>query len=151
MACTSVRDQCRRDYRWIAYDLHDDGRTVVFFRVAAVGLAATALLAVSSADAVRAAEAKSLSVSACSWRLVRLNIPKGSSLTSVVVTSARDAWAVGGQANDTVTLVMHWDGHTWRVVPEAGVPGLLQSVSATDSRDVWAVGYTDYGWPIIEL
>jgi hypothetical protein len=73
-------------------------------------------------------------------------------LGAVAVVSADDVWAVGEATNvagagASNTLVEHWDGSTWSVVPspdvtnEKGVPfDHLRSVTANLPNDVWAVG-----------
>ena len=74
----------------------------------------------------------------------------GNALTGVTATSATDAWAVGDYIsdiqNDTlVTLILHWDGKSWKQVssPSPGPEGLSQltSVDATSPTDAWAVGF----------
>ena len=70
-----------------------------------------------------------------------------STLQAVTAISARDVWAVGGQAGVrnnmpvTVPLIEHWNGISWSIapVPTAAV-GVLESVGATSAADVWAVG-----------
>src|SRR5947209_5075930 len=58
-------------------------------------------------------------------------------------------WAVGFYANNGAaqTLVEHWDGNTWSVVPSpnAGTNlNKLQGISALTANDVWAVGFYFY-------
>ena len=73
-------------------------------------------------------------------------------LDAIAVVSSNDVWAVG-EANSgvsfgsTTTLIEHWDGSRWAVVPSPsvvnnqGVPyDHLLSVAASSPRDVWAVG-----------
>jgi hypothetical protein len=76
------------------------------------------------------------------------------SLNAVTVLSATDAWAVGSYATDgnafTATLIEHWDGTAWRVVPSPNrlttpnrnTINSLNSVTAVAPDDIWAVGYT---------
>ncbi len=55
-----------------------------------------------------------------------------------------NAWAVG--YTSTTTLVLHWNGHRWRV--ESRQPGAyarLLSVSASSSHGAWAVGSWNNG------
>jgi hypothetical protein len=69
-------------------------------------------------------------------------------LNGVAVISASDAWAVGnassGNALDQTTLVLHWNGTGWSIIPSPspGTLGLntLYAVAATSANDVWAVG-----------
>lgn len=84
------------------------------------------------------------------WR--RLTIPGTSStLTSVTSTSTDNVWAVGASGPgvvtpDTHTLIEHWDGTTWRLVPspdaETGAKAIntLNGIAAISASDAWAVG-----------
>lgn len=85
------------------------------------------------------------------WRRVASPNPGGSrdaSLRGVVVSSPRDAWAVGYYHNRAAsadqTLVLHWDGATWRHVaspnPRSSRGAELYGVAATSPRNAWAVG-----------
>ncbi len=74
----------------------------------------------------------------------------GSDLTGVTATSATDAWAVGDYSTDSqsstlLTLILHWDGTSWKQVssPSPGPLDLTQltSVDATSPTDAWAVGF----------
>jgi hypothetical protein len=78
------------------------------------------------------------------------DIPTSGALGDMLFTasalSSRDVWAVGhSQAGDGrfSTLVMHWDGERWAVVPSPN-PGTagnsLYGVAAIGPRNVWAVG-----------
>jgi hypothetical protein len=68
-------------------------------------------------------------------------------LYAVAATSANDVWAVGSFTNRgefAQTLVEHWDGTSWQVIPSANVPGSnneLYAVVALGPNNVWAVGY----------
>jgi hypothetical protein len=72
-------------------------------------------------------------------------------LLSVQAVSSTDVTAVGrvrdGNALDTVTLVEHWDGTRWKVVPSpnqsqnVGDFNSLQSVAAISGTDLYAVGF----------
>jgi hypothetical protein len=66
------------------------------------------------------------------WKRVPSPSPAGSALTGVAVTSARNAWAVGGK------LILHWNGTAWKRVPSPG--GGLTGVAAVSAADAWAVG-----------
>lgn len=67
---------------------------------------------------------------------------------SVTALSARDVWAVGAYGPDsppgsTKTLVEHFNGKHWSVVPSPNAQnghGELKSVAGSSSSDVWAVG-----------
>jgi hypothetical protein len=88
------------------------------------------------------------------WSIVLSpNIPNTYNvLKSVSVISPTDAWAVGHTgiypSDGSQTLVMHWDGTTWSIVPAPG-PGqdenALLKVAAVSSGDVWAVGNSSNG------
>jgi hypothetical protein len=66
----------------------------------------------------------------------------------VSALSASDVWAVGDQQGSDgrfETLVEHWDGHTWSVVPtprHGSASTLLDGIAAGDGQ-LWAVGETD--------
>jgi hypothetical protein len=67
------------------------------------------------------------------------------SLAGVAALSSHDVWAVGTTGNALLgvsgdTLVVHWDGRRWRVVPSPRVRGQLTGVAAVAARDVWAAG-----------
>ncbi len=70
----------------------------------------------------------------------------GAYLFGVKAISSTNVWAVGGTyigpANGQ-TLIEHWDGSTWSIVPSPNVNSindLLSSISATGANDVWAGG-----------
>jgi hypothetical protein len=72
--------------------------------------------------------------------------PNENSLLGVSELSSGHAWAVGYDVNAEFaqqTLVEHYDGTTWSVVPSPS-PGaeqnILYGVSAVSDSDVWAVG-----------
>jgi hypothetical protein len=63
------------------------------------------------------------------------------SLWSVAAASANDVWAVGQSENRT--LIEHWDGNRWSVVPSpSGSYDFLEGVTVVSANDAWAVGYT---------
>lgn len=70
-----------------------------------------------------------------------------SQLYSVSAASANDVWAVGSSHNGgapTRTLIQHWDGSQWSVIPSPSPDGQLNElygVAALSNNDVWAVGY----------
>jgi hypothetical protein len=80
----------------------------------------------------------------------------GIELTGVFARTPNDVWAVGfndigkfgGGETAEQTLVEHWDGHSWKVVPSPNRDdqSLLVSVSAVSSTDVWAVGASYVGF-----
>jgi hypothetical protein len=68
-------------------------------------------------------------------------------LYSVTALAPDDVWAVGSYSNsfgESGTLIQHWDGAEWSVVPGPSVEpafGVLTGVSAVAPNDIWAVGY----------
>ncbi len=73
--------------------------------------------------------------------------PGHNTLNDVSAISATDAWAVGGAFDEgreeLSTLILHWDGASWSVVPSPNVGSLgnhLEGVAAVSADDVWAVG-----------
>jgi hypothetical protein len=73
------------------------------------------------------------------------------SLEAVSALSATDVWAVGNSivgvpATAARTLIQHWDGQRWTIVPSPNVSSkgvtnnFLFSVSGSGRGDVWAVG-----------
>lgn len=78
--------------------------------------------------------------------------PSGSSyssaLTSTVALAPNDVWAVGYYrvGNTEHTLVEHWDGTQWSIIPSPDGPtgdGWLRGVHASSPNDIWAVGEYD--------
>jgi hypothetical protein len=71
--------------------------------------------------------------------------PSDNILNGVAVLSPCNAWTVGEQVNGntTATLIEHWNGASWSVVPSPN-PGttssILNGVRAASANDVWAVG-----------
>ena len=72
--------------------------------------------------------------------------PNQNSLLGVSELSSGHAWAVGYDVNAEFaqqTLVEHYDGTTWSVVPSpspGGRENILYGVAAVSDSDVWAVG-----------
>ncbi len=78
-------------------------------------------------------------------------------LLGVTALAPNDAWAVGffveaaNQDRPQKTLIEHWDGTSWKVVPSPNVGGpntqtmsnQLRGVIAVSANDVWAFGDTD--------
>src|SRR5204863_5280207 len=83
------------------------------------------------------------------WSIVPAPSPgaDGNELYAVSGGSSTDVWAVGYTDPDTGaddTLIEHWDGSAWSVVPSPS-PGpdvdALYGVDALTSGDAWSVGY----------
>ena len=71
-------------------------------------------------------------------------------LDGVRAVSAADVWAVGVSfvdGGEERTLILHWDGHTWRQVtsPSPGTAAWLNAVGAVSATNAWAVGFLDNG------
>ena len=68
--------------------------------------------------------------------------PPGTLLNGVAALSSTDVWAVG--QNGVHSLVEHWNGQRWVVVPSpiVGTYDVLTAVSAISHNDAWAVGYS---------
>src|SRR5262245_44362170 len=83
------------------------------------------------------------------WSIVPSPSPGAAGLNTlyaVSANSANDVWAVGSytQTDRAQTLVVHWDGTSWGVIPSPNVSGAnneLYGVVALDPNNVWAVGY----------
>src|SRR5262249_50041545 len=70
-------------------------------------------------------------------------------LYGVAAVSTNDVWAAGSYISDSgiQTLVEHWDGSIWSVIPSANASMYddLRGVAAVSPNDVWAVGDYDNG------
>ena len=106
-----------------------------------------------SASARQAATASCAAADRGTWTAAEPVSPgsKNNDLTGVAVLAAGNAWAVGSYAGNDggLTLVEHWDGAAWSVVPSpdpggsGGSGDFLTAVSAVSPSAIWAVG--DYG------
>jgi hypothetical protein len=87
------------------------------------------------------------------WVVVPSPNPSSSAnyLTSVSALSESDVWAVGGFEDTNfrlMTLIEHWDGATWSVVPSpnpSATGDYLGGVLALAQNNVWAVGNYVHG------
>jgi hypothetical protein len=93
------------------------------------------------------------------WSVIPSPNPgKGETLLEGVTALGRDdVWAVGwfveaaGQDRPAKTLLEHWDGTSWTVVPSPNVGGPttqafsneLRGITAVSANDIWAFGSTD--------
>lgn len=84
------------------------------------------------------------------WNIVQSPNPSKdiqSVLYSVSAKSANDVWAVGSSNNGsapTRTLIQHWDGTQWTIVPGPSPDSQLnelRGVTALSADNAWAVGY----------
>jgi len=86
-------------------------------------------------------------------RCAQPNVGPMDQLRAVTAVSATDVWAVRFAEPTSVsnpqTLVLHWDGASWTVVPSPNPAGAqdneLSGVTAVSATDVWAVGETGNG------
>jgi alpha-tubulin suppressor-like RCC1 family protein len=99
-----------------------------------------------------------------SWSGVSVPTPGGAgqaSLSAVDDLSPSDAWAVGTtettSGTDQRTLIEHWDGTAWSVVPSpnpatgTGAFDELTAIGGTGPNDLWAVGSFSPGTNFIAL
>jgi hypothetical protein len=99
------------------------------------------------------------------WSVVPSPNPTGSvgaSLRAVKSLANDDAWAVGTSSHSTGiptrTLIEHWNGTSWSILPSPspdGTQNLLRAVDGVAANDVWAVGATGHdgygGAPVASL
>jgi hypothetical protein len=71
------------------------------------------------------------------WTSVRVPV-NGGQFFGLTVVKSSDTWMVGYSSTGG-SLIEHWNGSSWRVVPSPGTGGLL-SVTATSAANVSAVG-----------
>jgi hypothetical protein len=86
------------------------------------------------------------------WRTI--TTPNGNEdrnyLQAIAALSSNDIWAVGNYMSQasTNTLVEHWDGSTWNIIPSPNPlqTNLLNAISALGANDIWAVGTVTIHW-----
>ncbi len=86
------------------------------------------------------------------WHAVPL--PNGNAfsntLQAVAAISANNIWAVGSYSlqGPVNTLVEHWDGSSWSIVPSPNplANNELNGISALGPNDIWAVGTLTIHW-----
>ncbi|HEX8219506.1 MAG TPA: S-layer homology domain-containing protein [Chloroflexia bacterium] len=87
-----------------------------------------------------------------SWQVVPSPSPGTtySTLASVSASTPSDVWAVGTYKSSmpgSSTLIEHWDGSSWQVVPSPNPQDLMNThlvdVFAVSPTNVWAVGNAD--------
>jgi hypothetical protein len=83
------------------------------------------------------------------WHIVATPpVPYGGRIADIVALAPDNAWAVGSvfitptwSDNTTVgSLVEHWDGRSWTIMPNRVVNGGLNALAALSTDDIWAVG-----------
>jgi hypothetical protein len=67
----------------------------------------------------------------------------GNDLRAVTCVSAVDCWAVGSGLSGT--LIDHYTGGAWSVVPSTSHNALLYAVTCVGASDCWAVGMATFG------
>jgi len=86
------------------------------------------------------------------WSVIPSPDPASGALTknvlgAVVALSRTNAWAVGFYQKSTTsfrTLIVHWNGSRWSVVPSPNSgkgENVLLAVAAGSAHDIWTVGY----------
>lgn len=85
------------------------------------------------------------------WQQVAIPTPTGATevrLNGTAAITPTDVWAVGAWVgastrNAYATLIEHWNGNSWTIVPSPnpGYSRQLYGVTALSARNVWAVGY----------
>ncbi|MDQ2905901.1 MAG: hypothetical protein M3Y81_20455 [Chloroflexota bacterium] len=89
-----------------------------------------------------------------SWQIMASPNPGnvGDQLEDIFTVASNNIWAVGSVAatstgGDNRTLVEHWDGKSWTVIPSpspspepGGYPDSLERISGSSANDIWAVG-----------
>jgi alpha-tubulin suppressor-like RCC1 family protein len=84
------------------------------------------------------------------WSTVNAPLPSGEttgSFNAVDALSPGNAWAVGtagtGATTSDQSLIEHWNGQHWKVVPspDPGLSNILSSISGTSPDDLWAAGW----------
>jgi hypothetical protein len=86
-----------------------------------------------------------------SWVVADLPLPQGIAygiIYGVTALSPKDVWAVGVQNSGTpdnatnTTLVYHFDGNAWSIVPSPTTPGInLGGIVANSPKDLYAFGF----------
>jgi hypothetical protein len=85
---------------------------------------------------------------ACGWKTFQLGVPQDrvhrAGILDVAAVSTRDVWAVGSWTTPLTgqreTLIEHWTGRHWDVVPSPDPLHNVVSAVAAGRGDAWAVG-----------
>src|SRR5262245_56348295 len=72
---------------------------------------------------------------------------EGGALSGLAAISDTDLWACGSfrEGGGRHTLVQHWDGARWTLVPSPDGPkatSWVTGIAAVDTNDVWIIGYS---------
>jgi len=98
------------------------------------------LAAASFAGAAHSPAGRSATSCQRAWGVSPVPAVQGGYLNAVTAISPDDVWAVGARIFSNETLIAHWDGQSWHLLPAQ--PGTLAALSALSNRDIWAVGTT---------
>ncbi len=80
------------------------------------------------------------------WHVLSsISSPGFTQLNGVTALADDNVWAVGSffAGGFTQTLIMHWDGSTWKRIPSPNIAdenNQFTSISALSANDIWAVG-----------
>src|SRR5579872_909138 len=114
--------------------------------VAALVLGGVGLLPSNVMPQVAPRGSLALSAPCGNWTVAPAPVPltPTGELDGVTAVSPRNVWAVGSNQLGS-TLVEHWNGRRWRIVPAPSPPeSALLGISAVSAGDIWAVGYRGY-------
>jgi len=86
-----------------------------------------------------------------SWKYIASpNVANGSNvLEAIDVVSQSNIWTVGyvtlliGQSDVEQTLILHWDGKSWQIVPSPNLGAgnnILYGIASSSAKNIWAVG-----------
>lgn len=69
----------------------------------------------------------------------------GNRLNAIAALSPTDIWVAGTSCLEIRTLIEHWDGVSWSIVPSPSplAENILSGLEAVAPNDVWAVGHTE--------
>ena len=94
-------------------------------------------------------QAEALHFNGTAWTVVPMAQPApgpfgaGTQITAVTAISPADAWAVGTDFTNG-TLIEHWDGTSWSIVPSPSLSGdpsfSVTGIAARSATDVYVVG-----------
>jgi len=125
------------------------------------GFAPSSIAAVSATDiwligsGASATTAEALHFDGTTWTVVPMQQPGGTDpprLNAVTAVAANDIWAVGEVQSLTgpyglSTLIEHWNGSSWSIVPSPTPTGTFPTLTAVADRgssDVYAVGWDQH-------
>jgi WD40 repeat protein len=123
-----------------------------------------AIAAIASDDVWVVGGSSTMHWNGTEWSSIVMATPgdsNGVELNGVAAVAANDVWAVGSHQRSTagdLTLIEHWDGTKWSVVPSPNVEpnagptiNRLSAIAAVSANDIWAVGYSYNGGQTLTL